>query len=343
MPTNVPSDQPTSQPSLSPTIVELNTLEIKDHIIIILVVTYPLILGSFILFSNQKHSLFEKLWNIADFAINLGASVTDILFTLQLNFIVDQAKQKLKHGDNSAASEVHDVNIFFIVSIVIMVFVALVNFISLLKLGSFQIYSFLDGKQTLGCFGEFVLDYITKPLIKATVWWFSKETPCYVLPFGPFIITVNALLFVFSFIFMLIGTYLILIYVFIIQNILSPVILFLTAISHSELTYILYGKEENKFIMTLAGLLVEDILEFVLQVTYAVISYKKYHRQVTNIQILSFAFTIYRLMFVVYLKIREEMRRLESNNAIAIPSGIPDTRIVEIYQEVQSNEDVNRV
>ena len=308
--TNEPTDQPSSQPSLSPTRVELDTLEMKDYIIIILVVAYPLIFGSFIIYSNQKYSLFEKLWNITDFAMNLGDSVTDILFTLQLNFIANQAKQKLSHGDNSAASEVHDVNIFFIVSIVIMVLVAVVNFISLLMLGSFQIYQ-IDGKQKKDLFIKNYFDYIIEPLKKAIMWWFTKETPCYVLPFGPLIITIKTLLYIFSYLFFLIGIIFIIIYVTIIQNILSPMILLLTAISHSELTYLLYGKEENKFIMTVVGLLVEDILEFILQVTYAVISYTKYHRPVTNIQNLSFAFTIYRVMFTVYLKIREEMRRKE--------------------------------
>lgn len=53
--------------------------------------------------------------------------------------------------------------------------------------------------------------------------------------------------------------------------VISDLVLFLSAMSNSELNFTLFGKKENKFPMTLIGLLVDDIPQFILQVAYAIV------------------------------------------------------------------------
>jgi hypothetical protein len=93
--------------------------------------------------------------------------------------------------------------------------------------------------------------------------------------------------------------------------VIPNLVLFLSAISNSELNFILYGKKENKFPMTLIGLLVDDIPQFILQVAYAIVENRKYYQTLSPIQIASFVFTLLRLFFVSYKKYKDEKHRKE--------------------------------
>ena len=93
---------------------------------------------------------------------------------------------------------------------------------------------------------------------------------------------------------------------------LIPILaLFLSAMSNSELNSILYGKKENKFVMTLIGLLVDDIPQLILQLAYAIVEDRKYYQKLSPIQIASFTFMLLRLTCVIYKKYKDEKRRLE--------------------------------
>ena len=78
--------------------------------------------------------------------------------------------------------------------------------------------------------------------------------------------------------------------------------MFIIALTNSELNYTLFGKEENKYSITIIGLVADDGPQLVLQAIYAIIAYTKYHHLTTSIQIASFAFTAWKLTFVVYRK-----------------------------------------
>ena len=93
--------------------------------------------------------------------------------------------------------------------------------------------------------------------------------------------------------------------------IISNLVLFLSAMSNSELTFILFGTKENKFPMTVIGLLVDDIPQLILQIAYAIVENRKYYQKISPIQIASFTFSSLRLFFVSYKKYKDEKRRLE--------------------------------
>ena len=100
--------------------------------------------------------------------------------------------------------------------------------------------------------------------------------------------------------------------VFLISSVwISNLVLFLSAMSNSELNFILFGKKENKFPMTLIGLLVDDIPQLILQVAYAIVENRKYYQKLSPIQIASFTFILLRLFFVSYKKYKDEKHRLE--------------------------------
>ena len=93
--------------------------------------------------------------------------------------------------------------------------------------------------------------------------------------------------------------------------VISNLVLFLSALSNSELNFTLYGKKQNKYPMTLAGLVYDDIPQLIVQVAYVIVEYRKYNETITPIQIASFLFMFLRLTFVIYRKNIDEKHRLQ--------------------------------
>lgn len=93
--------------------------------------------------------------------------------------------------------------------------------------------------------------------------------------------------------------------------VISNLVLFFSAISNSELNFTLYGKKENKYPMTLIGLLADDVPQLILQVAYVIVEYRKYNQSIAPIQIASFLFMFLRLTYVIYRKYIDEKYRLQ--------------------------------
>jgi hypothetical protein len=107
------------------------------------------------------------------------------------------------------------------------------------------------------------------------------------------------------------GLFLVYVAFFVSLFIISNLVLFLSAMSNSELNFALFGKKENKFPMTFTGLLVDDIPQLILQIAYAIVENRKYYQKISPIQIASFTFSSLRLFFVSYKKYTDEKHRLE--------------------------------
>jgi len=82
--------------------------------------------------------------------------------------------------------------------------------------------------------------------------------------------------------------------------------------------------EENKFYMTLIGLIADDGPQLVVQATYAVIAFTKYHHLTTSVPIASFAFTAWKLTFVVYRKYLDKKLRGGAYDAVDMAMNVAD-------------------
>ena len=78
---------------------------------------------------------------------------------------------------------------------------------------------------------------------------------------------------------------------------LIAVLLYITALSNSELCYLFYGDPEFFTLMTSAGVYVEDIPQFIIQLSYSVIMSVKFKQVVSPFQWISFALTFWHFGF----------------------------------------------
>lgn len=73
--------------------------------------------------------------------------------------------------------------------------------------------------------------------------------------------------------------------------------------SNSELAYLLFNHHPKYYgVITEAGMWIEDIPQFVIQLTYSLYMYRVYHYSVSSVQIASFVFTFWRFMFTMAYK-----------------------------------------
>lgn len=73
--------------------------------------------------------------------------------------------------------------------------------------------------------------------------------------------------------------------------------MYLLVLTNSELCYMFYGKPEYFTLMTSAGIYIEDIPQFALQLAYAIITSAKYGQEISVYQWLSFALTFWHFGF----------------------------------------------
>ncbi len=73
--------------------------------------------------------------------------------------------------------------------------------------------------------------------------------------------------------------------------------------SNSELTYLLFNHNPKYYeVITETGMWVEDVPQFIIQLTYSLYMHDVYGYSLTTVQILSFVFTFWRFMFTVSYK-----------------------------------------
>ena len=78
-------------------------------------------------------------------------------------------------------------------------------------------------------------------------------------------------------------------------------LMYLIVLSNTELAYIMFGKPENYFKMTCMGVWIEDIPQFLLQLSYCIMMIQFNHK-VSNIQIASLIITFWHFGFSTTLK-----------------------------------------
>jgi hypothetical protein len=78
--------------------------------------------------------------------------------------------------------------------------------------------------------------------------------------------------------------------------------IFFSAASNSELVFHFYGQKGLYRIITMGGMFLEDVPQLLIQISYAIIAKLRYNQQVTGLQILSFAFSSWRLGYGFVLK-----------------------------------------
>ena len=78
---------------------------------------------------------------------------------------------------------------------------------------------------------------------------------------------------------------------------LASFILFMIALSNSELCYLFYGDPEFFTLMTSAGVYIEDIPQFIIQVCYSIVMSVKFKQSVSVFQWISFALTFWHFGF----------------------------------------------
>jgi len=240
----------------------------------------------------------------------IGSQITDVLFVMQLYYLLEQLDARRSHGDKQASMEYDDTKIFFILAMVIKGLLFFVNLLLIQLYGEFKVIVNYELTVPFQCYDS----YTTEPLWNSIIWWFpclakennvphineSDYNPCLslgVVLLCPLQSIFYVILRIMGWIIKVSGFLCMLFYI-----VISNLVLFITALSNSELNYTLFGKEENKFCMTLIGLIADDVPQLVVQVTYAAIAFTKYHHSTTSIQIASFVFTAWKLTFVVYRK-----------------------------------------
>ena len=210
--------------------------------------------------------------------ITIGDQVTDYLFIINLYFQLEHLHTQKIHGNSMASSKYHDTLLFIILVSSFKCLVFFVNFFCALTFGELKILV-----STLSC--------ICCVLNDGTMEVFTKSHFVYKV--------------------IILGYFLVYVVFFVSLFIISNLVLFLSAMSNSELNFTLFGKKENKFPMTFTGLLVDDIPQLILQIAYAIVENRKYYQKISPIQIASFTFILLRLFFVSYKKYKDEKHRLE--------------------------------
>merc|ERR1711871_842454 len=74
-------------------------------------------------------------------------------------------------------------------------------------------------------------------------------------------------------------------------------LLFMIALSNSELCYLFYGDPEFFTLMTSAGVYLEDVPQFIIQVLYSIVMSLKFKQHVSAFQWISFALTFWHFGF----------------------------------------------
>lgn len=180
---------------------------------------------------------YQNIINI----ITIGDQVTDYLFIINLYFQLEHLHTQKIHGNPTVSSKYHDTLLFIILVSSFKCLVFFVNFFCALTFGELKLLL------TCNCCLEPLKNYIA--FIGEICFFYQVIALFYgLLPWFVFLIS---------------------------SVVISNLVLFLSAMSNSELNFTLFGKKENKFPMTLIGLLVDDIPQLILQVAYAIVENRK--------------------------------------------------------------------
>lgn len=314
-PSNQPSTLPSSQPTSAPSTVLLQTLPFFGYIYLVSACSFCIIIAwsVFCCSTSEKYKDMNAsniIYQSMIYVFHIGSQITDVLFVMQLYYLLEQLNDRRSHGDDQASMEYDDTQKFFILAIIIKGLLFFVNLFLIQIYGEWKIIVFFELKVPFQCYDL----YITEPLWNSIIWWFpgkakknnissirdSKYELC-ISPAFPVMVSLQSILYV---IFRIVGwiikvpAFLCMIFYLVISNL----VMFITALSNSELNYTLFGKEENEYYITVIGLVADDGPQLVVQAIYAVIAFTKYHHLTTSTQIASFAFTAWKLTFVVYRK-----------------------------------------
>jgi len=310
-PSHQPSSEPSSQPTSAPSTVQLETLPFLGYVYLISACSFCIIIAWSVFCCTDKYKSMDTM-NIlkqsAHYVSYIASQVTDYLFIIQLYYSLKQLHEQRSHGDVQAKMEYEDTLIFYYLSIIFKTLLIFVNLFCLYVFGELQ-YVVNYESLSLPVAYKWYDSIFIQPWFNCVIWWFPESAEKYdkshinnfkynflALPLFPLCIIQSICYVIFTIIF--VPMYLcIVIYFF-----LSNLVLFVTALSNSELNYTLYGIPKNKFPMTAIGLLADDVLQLVAQASYAIIEYKKYHHSLKAIQIASFVLTAWKLTVVLYAK-----------------------------------------
>ena len=336
-PSDQPSTQPSSHPTAAPSSVQLETLPFIRYIYLVSACSFCIIIAwSVFCCSNSEKYKDMNTQNIMYqsmiYVFHIGSQITDVLFVMQLYYLLEQLDARRSHGDKQASMEYDDTQIFFISAIIIKGLLFFVNLRLIQLYGDWIIIVFFELTVPFQCYDS----YITEPMWNSIIWWFpgkakknnisnigeSDYQDCASLCIVPLCPLQSILYVILRILGWIIKIPVFLCMLFYIAT--SNLVLFITALSNSELSYTLFGKEENKFYMTLIGLIADDGPQLVVQATYAVIAFTKYHHLTSSIQIASFAFTAWKLTFVVYRKYLDKKLRGGAYDAVDMAMNVAD-------------------
>ena len=92
--------------------------------------------------------------------------------------------------------------------------------------------------------------------------------------------------------------------------------------SNSELTYLLFNHNPKYYeVITESGMWVEDVPQFIIQLTYSLYMHDVYGYSLTTVQIVSFVFTFWRFMFTMSYKFMMRNQARPPTNQFAFEFG----------------------
>ena len=335
-PSSQPSDQPSTQPSSHPTAVpstvQLETLPFIGYIYLVSACSFCIIIAWSVFCCSRSEKYKDMntsniMYQSMIYVFHIGSQITDVLFVMQLYYLLEQLDARRSHGDKQASMEYDDTQIFFILAIIIKGLLFFVNLLLIQLYGDWIIIVFFELTAPFQCYDS----NITGPLWNSIIWWFpgkakknnissigeSDYQDCASLCIVPLCPLQSILYVILRIVGWIIKVPVFLCMLFYIA--ISNLVLFITALSNSELNYTLFGKEENKFYMTLIGLIADDGPQLVVQATYAVIAFTKYHHLTSSIQIAS-----WKLTFVVYRKYLDKKLRGGAYDAVDMAMNVAD-------------------
>lgn len=336
-PSDQPSTHPSSQPTAAPSTVLLETLPFIGYVYLVSVCSFCIIIAWSVFCCSRSEKYKDMntpniMYQSMIYVFHIGSQITDVMFVIQLYYLLEQLDARRSHGDKQASMEYDDTQFLFILAIIIKGLLFFVNLLLIQLYGDWIIIVLFELTVPFQCYDS----NITEPLWNSIIWWFpgkakknnisnigeSDYQDCASLCIVPLCPLQSILYVILRILGWIIKVPVFLCMLFYIAT--SNLVLFITALSNSELNYTLFGKEENKFYMTLIGLIADDGPQLVVQATYAVIAFTKYHHLTTSIQIASFAFTAWKLTFVVYRKYLDKKLRGGAYDAVDMAINVAD-------------------
>jgi len=101
----------------------------------------------------------------------IGSQITDVLFVMQLYYLLEQLDARRSHGDKQASMEYDDTKIFFILAMVIKGLLFFVNLLLIQLYGEFKVIVNYELTVPFQCYDS----YTTEPLWNSIIWWFPAK------------------------------------------------------------------------------------------------------------------------------------------------------------------------